>query len=114
MRHISAAVNSQEVRGMWRLTGFYRHLDTLKRHKAQALLKHQKASLSESWLCVEDFNKIVDQKEKYGSAMRRESQMEAFREATKVYMLCDLGFKGYWFTWTNQQDGSNFTNERLY
>lgn len=58
-------------------------------------------------------NDIIDNTEKWGAALRRESQMEAFRDTLEICQLNDLGFIGPKFTWTNGRDGHEFTKERL-
>lgn len=50
------------------------------------------------WLVIGDFNEIVSQEEKFGAVLTREGQMEAFREAFEDCSLCDLGYRGSWFT----------------
>jgi hypothetical protein len=39
--------------------------------------------------------------------------MQAFQQVLECYHLSDLGFNGPKFTWTNYQEDSNFTKERL-
>lgn len=39
--------------------------------------------------------------------------MEKFRDTLTSCGLCDLGFKGSWFTWNNGGDHAGFTKERL-
>ncbi|XP_059441902.1 uncharacterized protein LOC132174228 [Corylus avellana] len=53
------------------------------------------------WPCLGDFNEIVAQEEKSGSALRRVGEMELFRGALEECRLSDLGFTGPKFTWTN-------------
>ena len=49
---------------IWRLTGFYGHLETQKRHETWRLLKHLGQSEQMSWLCLRDFNEVLSQEEK--------------------------------------------------
>lgn len=46
------------------------------------------------WLCVGDFNEIVEQAEKRGAASRSIGQMDLFKQTLEDCQLCDLGFKG--------------------
>lgn len=46
------------------------------------------------WLCVGDFNEIVDLLEKKGAVSRAKGQMEDFQYALMDYRLHDLGLTG--------------------
>jgi hypothetical protein len=39
--------------------------------------------------------------------------MDGFRAAIEECSLCDLGYSGSKFTWTNGRDRADFTKERL-
>jgi hypothetical protein len=71
------------------------------------LLKHLKLFTPNPWLCVGDFNEIIDQSEKDGAALRKEGQMNQFREASEDCNVSDLDFIGSKYTWNNgkQDDG---------
>ncbi|KAK9697218.1 hypothetical protein RND81_08G022400 [Saponaria officinalis] len=60
-----------------------------------------------------DFNEILSATEKEGGALRRESQMDAFRATIDDCALHDLGYKGNVFTWQRGQEESNIIRERL-
>jgi hypothetical protein len=64
-------------------------------------------------LCVGHFNEITHQGEKYRAALRREGQMEEFRTTLEECQLCELGFEGPKYMWTNDREDGNFTKERL-
>jgi endonuclease/exonuclease/phosphatase family metal-dependent hydrolase len=97
----------------WKLTGFYGHPEWNKRKESWELLKHLQSYSPLAWLCIGDFNEIVDQSEKWGANPRREGQMELFRTALEQCNLSDLGYKGSRFTWTNCQPDGNFVKVRL-
>lgn len=97
----------------WRLTGFYGHPDWTKRHESWTLLEHVKKFHPEPWLCIGDFNEVVDPMEKWGGAVRREGQMGKFRTVQEKCGLSDLGYKGSKFTWTNCRHDESFIKERL-
>jgi hypothetical protein len=78
-----------------------------------ALLKHLHNYSPTPWLCVGDFNEIVEQSEKKWGALRREGQMEGFRKALEVGQLGDLGYSGPRFTWSNRRQDGTFTKKRL-
>ena len=97
----------------WKLTGFYGHPDWNKRKESWDLLQHLQTYSPMAWLCIGDFNEIVEQSEKWGANPRREGQMELFRSTLEKCDLSDLGYSGAKFTWTNCQADGNFTKVRL-
>ncbi|XP_041000807.1 uncharacterized protein LOC121246650 [Juglans microcarpa x Juglans regia] len=56
---------------------------------------------------------LDDGDQKYGAANRPFSQMEKFREALDACELCDLGYDGSQFTWSNKREDAAFIKERL-
>jgi len=97
----------------WKLTCFYGHPVVSSRADSWALLHHLKSFSPDPWVCVGDFNEIVEQSEKEGAALRGESQMEGFRAVLEMCELSDLGFVGPKFTWNNGRSDELFTKERL-
>jgi hypothetical protein len=87
--------------------------DCARRGESWALLKLLKSFLPLPWFSAGDFNEIVEQSEKEGAAIRRESQMVRFRKALEACDLDDLGFIGPKFTWYNHRMDGSFTKERL-
>jgi hypothetical protein len=87
--------------------------NTSKRDESWDLMRILKQFSPRPWLCVGDFNEITDQHEKEGGNIRKESQMEKFREAIDNCSLCDLGFSGSKYTWSNGHSDGSFTKERL-
>jgi hypothetical protein len=59
------------------------------------LLKHLNQFQPAPWLCVEDFNEIVEQSEKVGAAFRREPQMVKFWNTLEFCRLSDLAIRDY-------------------
>jgi hypothetical protein len=84
-----------------------------RREESWALLNHLKPLQPLPWLCIGSFNEILEQKEKSGAATRQASQMERFRRALEDYELCDLGYIGPRFTWSNCRTDASYTQERL-
>jgi hypothetical protein len=76
-------------------------------------MRYLKQFSPQPWLCVGDLNEITEQNEKEGANLRKESQMEKFREAIENSSLCDLGFSGSKYTWSNRHSDKNFMEERL-
>ena len=61
--------------------------------------------ISESWLCVGDFNDILRQDEKVGGNLRPMRKILNFQKFVADCELLDLGFNGYQFTWCNRREG---------
>jgi exonuclease III len=112
-RHINAIVRSQRRSGCWKLTGFYGHPESHRRHEAWALLRHLVVMEPRPWVCIGDFNEITDRSEKKGGNERARGQMEAFRNTLSFCDLSDLGARGQKFTWNNGQEGEYFIQARL-
>lgn len=112
-RHVNAIVKPHGQEISWRLTGFYGHPNVAKRNESWTLLNHLRLFSPEAWVCIGDFNKIVDQAEKSGAVERRDSQMEPFQSVLEDCDLSDLGFTGSKYTWTNRRHDGSFTKERL-
>ena len=64
-------------------------------------------------MCIGNLNEIVEQGQKFGGALRRDSQMSQFRVALEDCGLSDLGYKVSKFTWTNCHQDGTFMKERL-
>jgi hypothetical protein len=99
--HINAVIKHADSTQPWRLTGFYGHPNPAKRHESWALLSRLRSFGPEPWLCIRDFNEVVEQSEKFGGVRKKESQMARFRNVLAECGLSDLGFKGSKYTWTN-------------
>jgi endonuclease/exonuclease/phosphatase family metal-dependent hydrolase len=112
-RHINAIVTNLTTGVQWKLTGFYGHPEWNKRKESWDLLQHLQSYSPMAWVCIGDFNEIVEQSEKWGANPRREGQMELFRLALEKCNLSDLGYTGPRFTWTNCQPDGNFIKVRL-
>jgi len=73
--HIAAILKDEDGNPIWKLIGFYGHLESAQGSESWALLQHLKTIQPTSWLCFEDFNEILKQLEKEGASIRQESQM---------------------------------------
>ena len=63
------------------------------------MLLRQLSSLSTlPWVCVGDFNEVLDEGEKLGGRDKPRSQLESFRSTIDDCGLQDLGFFGPKFT----------------
>ncbi|XP_041017102.1 uncharacterized protein LOC121259542 [Juglans microcarpa x Juglans regia] len=68
---------------------------------------------NKAWCVMGDFNEVVSQAEKVGGKLRGEAQMEKFRQALMSNGLCDMGWSGCQYTWSNKHSDNSFTEERL-
>lgn len=112
-RHINDIIKYGVGNFIWKFTGFYRYPESAKREESWILLKHLKDHAPTPWLCVGNFNEILDHSEKKGVVVRRESQMDGSCTALEDCHLGDLGYTGSRFTWNNRRSDATFTNEQL-
>jgi hypothetical protein len=112
-QYINATILSANHAEAWTFMGFYRHLETGKRKEALDLLHHLCRYEPMAWLCVGDFNKILEESGKLGGARHPRGQMEEFKNVLDHCCLSDLGYSGPRYTWTNKRTDSLFTQERL-
>uniref|UniRef100_A0A2N9G0A2 Endonuclease/exonuclease/phosphatase domain-containing protein n=1 Tax=Fagus sylvatica TaxID=28930 RepID=A0A2N9G0A2_FAGSY len=115
--HIDAGVAEKSTGKGFRLTGFYGNPKTHKHKESWALLKHLSSLSSEPWVCMGDFNEILDNSERWGWGSRPGWQIEDFRDVVVHFELHDLGFDGQPFTWRNKReakrDDADFVIARL-
>ncbi|XP_040994390.1 uncharacterized protein LOC121240940 [Juglans microcarpa x Juglans regia] len=111
--HISVQVKNSNLGKLCTIIGFYEHPVTAKREGSWQLLRLLQPKDNIPWLCMGDFNEIMYQHEKWGGAQRSFTQMQGFKNALQDSDLCDLGYHGIKYTWSNNRAGSDFTKERL-
>jgi exonuclease III len=112
-RHINAEINNCANNLKWKLTGFYGHPNSAKRKESWDLLRYLSNLQPSPWVCIGDFNEIVDSSEKKGVVIRPRWQMEDFQRGLEDARLHDLGFNGPKYTWNNGRPGRDYTVERL-
>jgi hypothetical protein len=112
-RHISAEVCVDPNGQVWKFTGFYGNPEPGKRREGWSLLRYLSSQNPQAWLCVGDFNEIVEDSEKFRAALRPRWQMENFNNTLDYCRLQDLGFAGAKFTWCNYREDGCFTQERI-
>jgi hypothetical protein len=66
-----------------------------------------------SWLCIGDFNSVVNQSEKTGGRPVSSSSKCPFRRFIDHFGMIDVGFAGNPFTWSNNRTGLENIKERL-
>ncbi|KAG2693813.1 hypothetical protein I3760_08G113300 [Carya illinoinensis] len=70
-------------------------------------------SHSGAWLCIGDFNDLVNQSEKFGGRPVNSSSMGRLKNMMNKHGLVDMGFSSSNFTWTNNRQGKALIRERL-
>jgi len=83
LRHINATIMDVSGQPLWKLTGFYGHPVCGQRASLWELIHHLKSFSPLPWMCVGDFNEILDQSKKEGAALRSDSQMDGFKNVLK-------------------------------
>ena len=90
---------------VWFLSGFYGWPEAREKVKSWALIRQLGQIVEGSWMCIGDFNAILNSTEKLSRRPPDHYQMDAFREALDNCQLEDLGFRGYQYTWNNKWPG---------
>ena len=110
--HILAKVVEEDGL-VWFFTRLYGWPEAGQKVKSWALLRHLRTLVDGPWVCIGDFNAILQSTEKLSKRPPQHSQMDAFREALDHCQLEDLGFSDYQFTWNNKRPGEANTRLRL-
>ena len=111
LNHTDACIMT-DLNSPWRLTGFYGRPEEHRKHE-KSYLRHLHSRDSLPWLCIGDYNEILNSNEKQGRIPRPFRPMEEFRTTLAQCGLSDLGFQGNIFTWRNGRPGDDFVQERL-
>ena len=64
--HIHAKVWSKNRRERWFFIGFYGHPEVARHKESWNLLQHIRASPLVAWVCVGDFNEVLEDSKKWG------------------------------------------------
>jgi hypothetical protein len=107
-RHVNAKISLPFESATWKFTGFYGNLEAGKWGESWDLLRHLKSMDPVLWVCLGDFNEILNQSEKWGGNERNRSSMESFQSTLDECRLLDLGYLGQKFTWNNGREGVDF------
>ena len=81
--------------------------------KISAIGENFDENFDRSWLCIGDFNHVLNQYEKKGGRPMASSSSCPFKNFIDRYGMIDLGFAGNSFTWSNNRQGQNSIKERL-
>jgi hypothetical protein len=112
-RHINTVI-CFEVNGQpWKFMSFYGNLEVDKRKESWVILSHLRSFNPMAWMCIGDFNKILEANEKFGACRKSRKQMENFRATLDLCHPEDLGFVGLKFTWCNLREDVDIIRERL-
>ncbi|XP_074299994.1 uncharacterized protein LOC141631194 [Silene latifolia] len=111
--HIDVKIKGLFGIGVWRLTGFYGRSKQEDKWRSWQLLRELKPLSNLPWVVIGDFNEILYEHEKSGGTPRKQSVMDAFREAMDECGLIDIGFCGSPYTWWNRRGEPNAVFERL-
>ncbi|KAH9790374.1 reverse transcriptase domain-containing protein [Citrus sinensis] len=99
--------------GVWRVTGFYGYPESSRRRESWHLLRRLASFSTLPWVCIGDFNDLLDSSEKNGSRPHAAWKIQGFRSAISDAGLSDLGMIGYQFTWERGRGTVNWVEERL-
>ena len=69
--------------------------------------------LEASWMCIRNFNSVLDQSEKLGGKLVFISSNCPFRSFIDVFCMIDIGFAGNPYTSSNNRQGLHTIKERL-
>lgn len=83
----------------WRLTGFYGYPTINDHSKSWQLLDTLCGNMAHSWLCIRDFNEILQANEQKGGNSRSNQQIESFRDIVEKCRFIDLGYSGNMYAW---------------
>ena len=111
--HVCVEVSDELDVPIWVAVGVYGWPEHSNKHLTWSLMKDLKRSTSLPIIFFGDFNEILHASEKDGGVDRRESRMDAFREAVELCDLHDLGYQGSTFTWCRGNDPNTIIRERL-
>jgi hypothetical protein len=114
MSHIDILLTCDRLKVVqWRLTGFYGEPRRERRKNSWHLMRFLRAQSASPWLCVGDFNEVMQAEEHFGVREREQWQMMAFQEMMHDCHLTDLGYRGLPYTWDNFQEGERNVKARL-
>ena len=85
----------------WRLTGVYGYPEEQLKPETWRLLRQLHSCSTLLWMCIRDYNEILNFDEKNGGLPKPLPPMLDFQSALLYCGLIDLGYSGYRFTWQN-------------
>ena len=97
----------------WILFCIYGPLSTKDKFKFWDSLTSVGENFVSPWLCIGDFNFVLDQSKKLGGRLVARSSSCPFRNFIDQIGLINLGFVGNPYTWCNNRKGFTTIKERL-
>lgn len=113
LHHILCKINGANGDKEWMCAGLYGWPEGSQKYRTRALIETIKRTVKGPWLCTGDFNEILWSIEKKGGQMRTSMNMSLFRDTLRSCNLCDLGFTGCPFTWSNGRKDNDNIMERI-
>ncbi|KAK3218735.1 hypothetical protein Dsin_012705 [Dipteronia sinensis] len=113
LAHMDVRLASSLDNRWWQLIGFYGNPNANQRSHSWNLLRRLVDMSNLPWVCVGDFNEVLDGAEEIGGVPKDWKLLAGFREALDDCGLDDLGYTGQQFTWCNKREGEAFIQERL-
>lgn len=92
----------------WCLTGVYGWPNRQEKRHTWGLIDRLNDDAHDGWLCVGDFNQVVNLEDKEGGRGVDYGLMIEFREVLEKCDLQELSFVGNRFTWDNGREGEEF------
>jgi hypothetical protein len=111
--NISAWCFSDPPNSPWILSCIYGPPETVNKPAFWDSLTAVGENFVSPWLCIGDFNFVIDQSEKMGGRPVASSSHCPFKHFIDHLGLVDLGFVGNPFTWSNNRQGFETIKERL-
>lgn len=96
--HVDALINCSYNNRNRRITCFCVHPNVNLRYITWNLLRTLPEKFILPWLCLGDYNEIINNNEKYGGSMRSEAQMNNFRETIVDYGFIEFPTRGPFYT----------------
>lgn len=84
-----------------------------RKHESWEYLRYLQSRGSLPWVCIGDYNAILNSDENQGRIPKPNHCMEEFWSVLLYCGLVDLRFQGNSFTWRNGRHGDDFVQERL-
>ncbi|GAU25702.1 hypothetical protein TSUD_216310 [Trifolium subterraneum] len=112
LNHIDLEV-SDDVRGNWRITGFYGFPEGGRRRESWNFLCQLSQTSQLPWCIIGDYNDILSFDEKKGRSDRPNWLINDFRDAVLDAGLIDIELIGYPFTWFKSLGTDRVVEEKL-
>ena len=110
--HIDLEIED-EMRGKWRLTGFYGMPERNHRRGSWNLLRSLHSRSSLPWCVIGDMNDLLEESDKKGNVEHPAWLFRRFRDAVLDCGLIDIPLAGYPFTWERGKGTPNWVEEKL-